>query len=110
MCKLAYKYGTDKCPKLNHVYTPFYYKLFNKKRKAIKKVFEMGIGGSRVMKYIPQYQTGASLRMWRDFFPNAHIYGADYDPELLFEVVERISPQGTAKHDTSLEKSREVSS
>ena len=33
---------------------------------------------------------GASLRAWRDFFPNATILGADLDREVLFEE-ERIT-------------------
>jgi hypothetical protein len=28
---------------------------------------------------------GASLRVWRDFFPNARVYGADIDEEILFQ-------------------------
>lgn len=28
---------------------------------------------------------GASLRGWRELFPNAHIYGADIDRDILFE-------------------------
>lgn len=28
---------------------------------------------------------GASLRVWRDYFPNAIIYGADIDKDVLFE-------------------------
>ena len=27
---------------------------------------------------------GASLRVWRDYFPNAIIYGADIDKDILF--------------------------
>jgi hypothetical protein len=27
---------------------------------------------------------GASLYVWRDFFPNAYIFGADIDKEVLF--------------------------
>ena len=27
---------------------------------------------------------GASLRVWRDYFPNAYIYGADIDKSILF--------------------------
>jgi len=27
---------------------------------------------------------GASLRVWRDYFPNALVYGADIDREILF--------------------------
>ena len=33
---------------------------------------------------------GASLRVWRDFFPNAKIYGGDIDKETLF-IEDRIS-------------------
>lgn len=67
LCKLAFKYGSDKCPKLGkHTYTEYYYGLFRNKKKTVKKVLEIGIG------------QGASLYMWQDFFSNAKIYGADY--------------------------------
>ncbi len=94
LCKIAYRYGTDKCPQLKHSYTPFYYELLSDKRHAVKKVLEMGIG---YMPGMPEktiifdpglqrtYYRGASLYMWRDFFPNAQIYGADVHPETLFE-------------------------
>jgi hypothetical protein len=29
-------------------------------------------------------QPGASLRVWRDYFPNARVIGADIDPDILF--------------------------
>lgn len=94
LCKLALKYGTDKCPQLKHSYTPFYYKLFKDKRQEVKKVLEMGIGyfpgmPEKTVIFDPrlqrQYHRGASLYMWRDFFPNAQIFGADNHPETLFE-------------------------
>lgn len=95
LCKIAYKYGTDKCPQLKHSYTPYYYDLFKDKRKKIKKVLEMGIGGNTHdwsktdWIYDPKlnrnYHKGASLYMWRDFFPNAQIYGADNAPETIFQ-------------------------
>src|SRR3989344_1835291 len=65
LSKLAVKYRADKWGK--HNYTPVYYGLFNDRQKSVKKVLEIGIGGE-----------AASLRMWRDFFPSAKIYGADY--------------------------------
>ncbi len=74
LTKLAMKHGTDKCPENRHSYTPYYYDLFKDKRKKIKKVLEIGI------------LEGASLRVWRDFFPNAQIYGADIDPESVKSV------------------------
>ena len=43
---------------------------------------------------------GASLRVWRDFFPNANIYGADVDKKILFSddriytfYVDQFNPQ-----------------
>ncbi len=73
LCELAYKYGTDKCPQIGHKYTPYYYGLLKDKRYVVKKVLELGI------------YKGASLRMWRDFFPNAQIYGADINDEYLIQ-------------------------
>ena len=66
LTKLAIKYGTDKWGK--HTYTPYYFELLKERRHVIKKVIEIGTA------------EGASLFMWRDFFPNATIYGAEIDP------------------------------
>jgi len=86
LCELAYKYGTDKCPQIGHNYTPVYYELLKDKKYVFKKILELGIGSSKTMQWTPEhYQVGASLRMWRDFFPNAHIYGVDIDESTLFE-------------------------
>ena len=83
LCKIAEKYGSDKCPQIGHSYTPFYYELL--KGKDFKKVLELGIGSKEVMKKTPEhYQTGASLRMWRDFFPNAQVYGVDRSQSCMF--------------------------
>ena len=90
LCKFALKYGADKCPQIGHVYTPFYYEFLKDKRQSIKKVLEVGIGNRRQVRYIPGGYIGASIRMWRDFFPNAWVYGADVAPESFF-VDERIS-------------------
>jgi len=68
--ELGIKYGTDKIGK--HNYLPVYYDLFKNKRNKVKKVLEIGVG------------EGAGLRMFRDFFPNAIIYGADNDPKRVF--------------------------
>ena len=83
LCEIAYKYRTDKCPQIFHTYTPVYYEMF--KDKPFKKVLELGIGTMKTMKHVDKYIIGASLKMWRDFFPNAQIYGVDYVPEVLFE-------------------------
>ena len=78
LCGLALKYGTDKggnhllAGETCHQYTPTYYKLLEPYRYNIKSVLEIGVN------------YGPSLRMWRDFFPNAHIIGLDSNAECLF--------------------------
>ena len=95
------KYGSDKGTLGNpavkfswrsHNYSDYYSELFHRSRKSIRKVFECGIGtnnetieSNMTSSAIP----GASLRAWRDYFPNAIIYGADVDAEILF-VEDRI--------------------
>lgn len=80
LCELAYKYRTDKCPQIKHVYTPVYHQMFGDRREQIKSVFEMGIGYNK-----KDLIGGASLRMWRDYFPKATIYGMDKLKSTLFE-------------------------
>jgi hypothetical protein len=90
LCKLAFKYGADKCPQLNHMYTPYYYELLKDKKETFRKVLEVGVGDNAHISHFPGAVVGASLRMWRDFFPNAWVYGADIKPECVFED-ERLS-------------------
>ena len=85
LCEIAYKYGTDKCPQLKHSYTPFYYEFLKDRRQSIKKILEMGIGQTRKSLHGEYLQRGASLCMWRDFFPSAQIYGADIHSETMFK-------------------------
>lgn len=80
LCDIAFKYGTDKCPQIKHHFTEFYFNMFNDRRSEIKKVVEIGIGKFSETKNV----RGASLLMWQEYFPNAHIYGADIDSNLLF--------------------------
>jgi hypothetical protein len=87
LCELAYKYCTDKGvgkATIGHSYTPFYYELLKDKRETIKKVLELGTGTPDTMR-IEGYKVGGGLRMWRDFFPNAQIYGADIRPDSVFK-------------------------
>lgn len=79
LCDLGYLYKTDKCPQIKHHFTEFYHDMFGEERDRIKKVVEIGIGNMA-----PHFVIGASLYMWRDYFPNAMIYGADIDTSLLF--------------------------
>lgn len=86
LCKIAFHYGTDKCPKINHPYTPFYYEFL--KDKEIKTVLELGIGGDHYLTKLRKKgvdpKLGGSLRMWRDFL-GAKVYGIDCDPACMFE-------------------------
>jgi hypothetical protein len=90
LCEMALKYGADKCPTIGHMYTPFYYAYFSHIRQSVKKVLEVGIGNKGQARMIPGYIMGPSIRMWRDFFPNAWVYGADVAPESFF-VDDRVS-------------------
>jgi predicted O-methyltransferase YrrM len=70
LCALAVQYGTDKWGK--HTYTTVYHNLFKDRREQVHKVLEIGVLG------------GASLRMWRDYFPHAMVYGIDNNRDALF--------------------------
>jgi len=90
-------YGSDKgslsptghpYPWPAHTYAHHYSELFDHCRNHILNVFECGLGtnnpdlpSSMGIKGKP----GASLRVWRDYFPNANIIGIDIDKEILFE-------------------------
>lgn len=88
LCELARRHGSDKYGR-KHSYTGWYFSEFAARRETVRTVVEIGVG------------TGASLRMWRDFFPNARIYGADNDPARVFSE-ERIEvwpcDQASAAH------------
>ena len=84
LCKLAFKYRTDKCEKIKHPFTLFYYDLLNSQRWSIGKVLEIGVKIKRPGSHY-QHITGPSLYMWKDFFPFAKIYGADADPQVMFQ-------------------------
>ncbi len=98
LCTLAQKYGTDKFSTWN--YTPTYFRWLEPRRDQVKVVLELGV------------YRGSSLRMWRDFFPNALVFGLDneapcmvigepriktfcidaYNPDALIPVLREIGP------------------
>lgn len=69
---LATKYGSDKAA--DHWYTPHYHRRFKHLRDEELTLLEIGIGG-----YSDPEAGGASLRMWRDYFPKATIVGLDIE-------------------------------
>ena len=80
-------YGSDKGGlKKNHNYSDYYQPIFFDKRENIKNILEVGLGTNNIR--LPsnmglQGKPLASLRAWRDYFPNANVYGADIDKEIL---------------------------
>jgi len=62
--ELAIKYGTDKSS-LGHGYTETYEKIFSQFRNDRFSMLEIGV------------DKGCSMRMWREYFPDASIYGID---------------------------------
>ncbi len=71
--ELAIKYGTDKSSKY-HNYAVVYENMFGPIRNEPLKILEIGVF------------TGASLRMWLEYFPNAEIHGIDISLEHLDEL------------------------
>lgn len=70
LTQLAQEFGSDKWG--THRYTPHYQRHFAPLRDRRMLVLELGIGG-----YDREAQGGASLRMWKWFFPRAQIVGVD---------------------------------
>jgi len=79
LCEIGKKYDTDKSSQRNnvtntrhcHPYTLFYEGLFKNKKHESLKIAELGI------------LDGGSLRMWREYFTNAKIYGFEYNNDLI---------------------------
>lgn len=78
------QYGTDKGI---WGYTPAYEKYLESLRFEVLNVLEIGICGYRD---IPNNVVGASLFAWRDYFPNARIFGIDNDSRFIFNDQDRI--------------------
>jgi len=78
LSELARKYGSDKggdhliAGDTCHRYTEAYHELFKDRREDVKNVLEIGVN------------YGCSLRMWRDYFSNAMIFGLDSNEACLF--------------------------
>jgi hypothetical protein len=91
---IFHRWGTDK---VRNGYADFYECLFRKGRLQIESVLEIGIGTmipgvhSTMFRHAADYyKPGGSLRSWREFFPNATIYGIDVQPDTQFDNEPRI--------------------
>jgi hypothetical protein len=72
-----------------HNYTTLYYSLFKNITDKQLRVFELGIGTnntSLVSNMGINGRPGASLYGWSEFFPNAKVFGADIDRDILFNT------------------------
>jgi hypothetical protein len=88
-------YGSDKgslnskpsiFPWEPHSYGAFYDFIFHPIKEQTRNLFECGIGTNNTniaSNMGLKGQPGASLRAWRDYFPNANIYGVDIDHNIL---------------------------
>jgi hypothetical protein len=104
LAELCHKFGSDKgsAPmKLGehllrrkvHNYADFYEFIFGNIRPHVRSVFECGIGTNNehlISSMGSLGKPGASLRVWKEYFLNAQIFGVDIDRECLFEE-DRIS-------------------
>lgn len=105
LCNLMDHYGSDKGPNCKNAgnYSKLYDYLLKDSRSSVSYVFEVGLGtnntdvpSSMGVDGIP----GASLRGWRDYFPNAKIIGADVDSRILFKE-KRIETYYVNQFDTT---------
>lgn len=77
LCRLGIKYPTDKSPYNEdpslhkHAYTAIYDLLFSHIRENDIKVAEIGILNNN------------SMKCWREYFPNADLYGYEWNDEFL---------------------------
>lgn len=87
-------YGTDKG---TWGYTSAYEQHLGGHRLRVKSVLEIGICGHRD---IPNNVVGASLFAWRDYFPEARVYGIDNDGKFVFNDKPRIITALANAYDT----------
>jgi hypothetical protein len=80
MCRVMTKHGSDKGYPWRHNFSTVYSVLFKDWGDQPLRIFELGLGGDR-----DQPHVGASLRGWRELFPNALVYGADIVSAILFQ-------------------------
>ena len=77
--------NSDKAAEANLYHLLYAFLLPN--QQAVEKIFEIGLGTNNVdvvSNMGANGHPGASLRSFREFFPNAEIYGADVDKRILF--------------------------
>jgi SAM-dependent methyltransferase len=93
LCEIMGRNKSDKgaanITECKHNYTTFYHSIFSGLREKPLRVFELGLGTNNP--HIPSSmglhgRPGASLYGWEEYFPNAEIFGADIDSNILFNT------------------------
>lgn len=84
LTELATKYNTDK---LQHGYLPFYEAHLPKNPR---RILEIGV------------DTGASIRMWREYFPEAEIHGLDLFADKPIPEIEGVTFWKGSQTDTAI--------
>ena len=85
LCKIMTLYGSDKGAW--HNYTTLYHRIFSPFRDRPLRLFELGLGSNHTDTSSNMGESGspgASLRGWREYFPQAAVFGADIDARILF--------------------------
>jgi SAM-dependent methyltransferase len=87
LCEIMTRHGSDKGSG-RHNYTEFYHEKFQSLKDKELKIFELGLGTNNPN--LPSSmgvdgKPGASLRGWKEYFPNSEIYGADIDKDIIFQ-------------------------
>ena len=73
LLEIGNRYGTDKP---GHGYLPYYDEIFTPRRDEPLKFMEIGICNEEPV----NDPNGGSLRMWKEYFPNADVFGVDKEP------------------------------
>ncbi|HEY5821727.1 MAG TPA: hypothetical protein VIT20_07115 [Propionibacteriaceae bacterium] len=95
LTELAKHFKTDKWGR--HRYTPHYQRHLRHLKKQTFTLFEIGIGG-----YSRAGEGGASLRMWKAYFPKAQLLGLDIEDKSFVDEERIRSFQGSQVDATLL--------
>lgn len=105
--EIAQQYPTDK--EFEHsYYSRVYQNTFEPIQNDVVKLCEIGVKGLWADR---GWTNGNSVRVWRDFFPNAHILGLDIDPFDDSDLGPRVSIEyiDQSKKDQVVERSNSMS-
>lgn len=97
LTELAQLYKTDKWGR--HRYTEHYEQHLKLLKRQTFALLEIGVGG-----YARERQGGASLRMWKAFFPKAQIVGLDIEDKSFVDEDRIITYQGSQTDPAVLDR------